>query len=388
MTTLLLVLIYIAFIGLGVPDSLIGAAWPAIYPEFHLPISFASFITIITCCGTVASSMLSARVIGRFGTARVSAVSTAMTALALLGFSVSRSFVWMCLCAVPLGLGAGSIDTALNNYVALHYSATHMSFLHCFYGVGVSVSPYILSRVIDGPMGWRGGYRIACFIQAGIAALLFVTLPVWKKAHGGEKGADGEGATKVLSLREIARIPGTKLMWLMFILTCAIECTTGGWGATFLVEHRHMSVEGAARMVMFYYIGFALGRFLSGVLAARLHSWRIIAIGQGVLGAAIALLLLPLPAQLAAAGLFLVGLGNGPMFPNFNYLTPENFGAENSQAIIGTQMAFSYMGIMLAPALCGLLGQAFSMGVFPFCLAVFYIGMLAATRAARRLLRK
>ena len=386
MTTLLLILIYIAFIGLGVPDSLIGAAWPAIYTEFRLPISFASFITIITCCGTVASSMLSSRVIRRFGTGRVAAVSTAMTALALLGFSFSRHFAWMCLCAVPLGLGAGSIDTALNNYVALHYSATHMSFLHCFYGVGVSVSPYILSLVISGARGWRGGYRIAFFIQTAIAALLFLALPLWKRAHGGESGGVEEANTKVLSLREIARIPGTKLMWLMFIASCAVECTAGGWGATWLVEYKRMSVEGAARMVMFYYIGMALGRFFSGVLAARLHSWRIIALGQIVLGVAVVILLLPLSPAVAAAGLFLVGLGNGPMFPNFNYLTPENFGEENSQSIIGVQMAFSYMGIMLAPALCGLLGQTFGMGVFPPYIAVFYLVMVAATWRIRRVL--
>ena len=385
MATLLLVIIYIAFIGLGIPDSLIGAAWPAIYPEFQLPFSFASFITIITCCGTILSSLMSARVINRFGTNKVSAVSTAMTAAALLGFSLSRHFIFMCLCAVPLGLGAGSIDTALNNYVALHYSATHMSFLHCFYGVGVSVSPYVLSLVISGPQGWRGGYRVAFCIQAAIAALLFATLPLWRRAHGREEAGEA-GHTKVLSIREIARIPGTKLMWLMFIASCAIECTCGGWGATFLVEYKHLPAEGAARMVMFYYIGMALGRFLSGVLAAKLHSWQIIRIGQIVLLAAIAILLLPLSATVSAVGLFLVGLGNGPMFPNFNYLTPENFGEENSQSIIGSQMSFSYLGIMLAPALCGVLGQIVGMGVFPPYLLVFYVVMVAATLRVKRVL--
>ena len=330
--------------------------------------------------------MLSARVINRFGTSRVSAVSTAMTALALLGFSLSGSFAWMCLCAVPLGLGAGSIDTALNNYVALHYSATHMSFLHCFFGVGVSVSPYVLSLVINGPLGWRGGYRIAFIIQSCIAALLFVTLPLWKKAHGREPGASGEETLRVLSLREIARIPGTKLMWLLFIATCAIECTCSYWGATYLVVRKGMPPEGAARMVTFYYVGFALGRFFSGLLAAKLHSWQIIRKGQIVLGAAVVVLLLPLSPAVAAAGLFLVGLGNGPMFPNFNYLTPESFGGENSQSIIGTQMAFSYLGIMLAPALCGLLGQFIGMGVFPPYLLVFYGALLWGTWRIKRVL--
>lgn len=385
MATILLIVIYIAFIGLGIPDSLFGTAWPAIYTEFELPISFASFVTVIISCGTIVSSVVSAKVIRRFGTDKVSAFSTAMTAAALLGFSYSGNLIAMCLFAVPLGLGAGAIDTALNNYVALHYSATHMSFLHCFYGIGVSVSPYVLSLVISGTYGWRGGYKIAFGIQLVIALILLFTLPIWSKAHGsGNTSAEKE--MKVLTFREIIQIPGVTLMWGLFITSCAIEYTCGGWGSTFLVEYKHVLPEHAAKIVMYYYIGMALGRFLSGVLAARLNSWQIIKIGQCILGAALVILLLPVPTALSAASLFMVGLGNGPLFPNFNYLTPQNFGEEVSQSVIGTQMAASYVGIMAAPAVCGILGQTLSMGIFPIYLLVFYFIMLVTTHSVRKIL--
>ena len=387
MATLLLTVIYISFIGLGIPDSLFGTAWPAIYKEFGLPISCASFVSVTICCGTIVSSMLSARVIRRFGTNKVSAFSTALTAIALLGFSFSGNLPAMCLCAIPLGLGAGAIDTALNNYVALHYSAAHMSLLHCFFGIGVTVSPFVLSLVISGEAGWRGGYRIAFGIQLAITLLLSFTLPVWGKVHPKAERPEASSG-KDLSLREVARIPGVKLMWCLFITSCAIECTCGNWASTFLVEYKHVPAEQAARIVMLYYVGMTLGRLLSGLLAARLDSWRIIKIGQIGLGAAMVILLLPGGPGLAAAGMFLVGLGNGPMFPNFNYLTPQNFGEDASQAVMGTQMAASYAGIMAAPAVCGLLGQAVHMGIFPFYLLAFYLAMLAVTRKAKLILCK
>lgn len=386
MVTFLLTIIYLAFIGLGIPDSLLGTAWPAIYREFGLPISCAGLVSALISAGTIAASVFSARIIGRLGTGKVTAVSTAMTAVALAGFSCSGNLLFLCLCAVPLGLGAGAVDTALNNYVSLHYSATHMSFLHCFYGIGVSVSPYILSLVMDGAAGWRGGYRAAAAIQSGIAAVLFLTLPVWKSTHTTKVG-DGGHALRVLSFGEIVRLPGVKGMWCLFLTSCAIEYTCGGWGSTFLVEEKQMAAGAAARVVMFYYVGMALGRFLSGILAARLGAWQIIRIGQTVLGAALILLFLPGPSALAAAGLFLAGLGNGPLFPNFNYLTPQNFGEEVSQSVMGTQMAVSYIGILLAPVVCGGLGQWAGMGIFPFYLAVFYLVMAVATRRVKRILK-
>ena len=387
MATALLIIIYIAFIGLGIPDSLFGTAWPAIYSEFELPISFGSFVTIIISCGTVLSSVISSKIISRLGTNKVSAYSTLLTALALLGFSFAPNLWVMCFWAIILGVGAGAIDVALNNYVAIHYSATHMSFLHCFYGVGVSVSPYILSLVITGNFGWRGGYRIAFAIQLIITLLLFLSLPLWRKAHGGENESE-ENTHKDLSFGSVLKIPGVKMMCSLFIASCAIECTCGGWGSTFLVEYKHLPAEKAAQIIMIYYIGMTLGRFLSGVLAAKLHSWKIIKLGQIVLGLALLLLILPGGVYLCALGMFLIGLGNGPLFPNFNYLTPENFGSDVSQSVIGIQMASAYIGIMVAPAVCGLLGQVFGMVIFPFYMIVFYAIMIPVTVHIKTVLKR
>lgn len=387
MATALLIIIYIAFIGLGIPDSLFGTAWPAIYSEFELPISFGSFVTIIISCGTVLSSVISSKIISRLGTNKVSAYSTLLTALALLGFSFAPNLWVMCFWAIILGVGAGAIDVALNNYVAIHYSATHMSFLHCFYGVGVSASPYILSLVIAGNFGWRGGYRIAFAIQLIITLLLFLSLPLWRKAHGGVNESE-ENTHKDLSFGSVLKIPGVKMMCSLFIASCAIECTCGGWGSTFLVEYKHLPAEKAAKIIMIYYIGMTIGRFLSGVLAAKLHSWKIIKLGQIVLGLALLLLILPGGVYLCALGMFLIGLGNGPLFPNFNYLTPENFGSDISQSVIGIQMASAYIGIMVAPAVCGLLGQVFGMVIFPFYLIVFYAIMIPVTVRVKTVLKR
>lgn len=384
MATVILFVIYIAFIGLGIPDSLFGTAWPAIYPEFQLPFSFAGIVTVIVSCGTITSSLFSARLIRRFGTAVVSAFSTLLTAAALIGYSLSGNLFVMCLLAIPLGLGAGSIDVALNNYVSLHYSATHMSFLHCFYGIGVSVSPYVLSRVMGGEAGWRGGYRIAFFIQIGISLLLFFTLPLWKRAHQ-ETKTDSAAEARTLTLRQTLRVPGVKSMCALFIASCTIECTCGAWGSTYLVEYRHMAPEAAARLILLYYVGMATGRFLSGVLAARLDCRKIIRIGQGILGCALLVLLLP-GSVAPAIGLFFIGLGNGPLFPNFNYLTPQNFGRDISRSVMGTQMAAAYAGVLATPPLCGLLGQAVGMWVFPYYLLLFFIIMMFITFRAGRLL--
>lgn len=388
MATLLLAVIYIAFIGLGIPDSLFGTAWPAIYREFSLPISMASCVTLLISGGTVVSSLFSARLINRFGTGRVTAVSTALTAAALLGFSLSGHLLWLCLFAVPLGLGAGAIDSALNNYVALHYRATHMNFLHCFYGVGVSLSPYLMSLALSGQGGWRSGYRLAFFIQLGIAVVTIAALPLWGRAVHAQTADEQETAPRTLSLSQLARLPGVKSVWLAFIGSCAIEYICGAWGSTFLVESKDMAVDTAAQIITLYYVGMALGRFLSGVLSVKLSSWALIRIGQGVVLAAIVLLLLPLPAFAAGAGLFLIGLGNGPVFPNLIHLTPTNFGRDVSQSVMGSQMAAAYVGIMLVPPLFGLLAQAAGTDIFPFFLLVLFIGMIGATLRLIRTVKK
>lgn len=380
MATILLIVIYIDFIGLGIPDSLFGAAWPAIYTEFGLPISYASFVTVIIYGGTVASSLLSAKVINRFGTAKVTAVSTALTAAGLLGFSFSGGLIWLCLFAVPLGLGAGAIDSALNNYIALHYKATHMSFLHCAYGVGVTLSPYLMALALSDNNDWRGGYRIAFFIQIGITAVTLFSLPLWSKirrinTHDEEEDA----APRTLKLTELIKMPSVRAVWLIFFGSCAIEFTCGSWGSTFLVQSKGMSAENAAKIITFYYAGIAIGRFLSGILAAKLPSWRIIRIGQITIITAIVLLMLPLPVYVAAAGLFLVGLGNGPIYPNLIHLTPKNFGRDISQSVMGSQMAAASIGIMVMPPMFGLLAQGISTDIFPYFLLIMFAVMAVST---------
>ena len=386
MATLLLIVIYIAFIGLGIPDSLFGAAWPAIYAELDLPVSWANFVTMIISGGTIVSSLLSARLINRFGTAAVTAVSTAMTALALFGFSVSGSMLWLCLSAVPLGLGAGAIDTALNNYVALHYKATHMNFLHCFYGIGVSMSPFLMSLALSGG-SWRGGYRSVFWFQLGIAVLTAVTLPLWKKAGHAAPDAQ-QAAARTDSLFSLIRRPKVRRACMVFFGSCALEYTCGVWGSTFLVRVKGVSADTAALLITFYYVGIALGRFLSGVLASKVTSDRLVKRGQCAVAAAVFLLLLPLPAPVSAAGLFLTGLGNGPVFPNMLHLTPQYFGKEASQSVMGIQMAASYVGILLAPAVFGVIAQYAGASLFPLYLLLFYGVMAAGSLLLKRALRR
>ena len=386
MATALLIIIYMAFIGLGIPDSLFGTAWPAIYPEFGAPLSAASYVTLLISGGTVVSSLLSDRIINRFGTGKVTAVSTAMTAAALLGFSLSPDLPWLCLFAIPLGLGAGAIDSGLNNYVALHYKAAHMNFLHCFYGIGVSLSPYLMSLALAGEGGWRGGYRLVFYCQLAIALITLLSLPLWSRGKT-DNPAVVEGVPRTISMAGLIRIPAVRTVWAVFFASCAIEYTCGTWGSTFLVSAKGLAVEHAAQMVTFYYAGMALGRFLSGMLAGRLSSWRLIQTGQGVVLGAIALLL-PLPAAVSGVGLFLIGLGNGPLFPNLIHLTPKNFGIEISQSVMGTQMAASYMGIMLMPPLFGLLAQAVGAWVLPGFLLLLFVVMAASMGLLLHLLKK
>lgn len=371
MATILLIIIYLAFVGLGLPDSLFGTAWPAIYPEFGLPFSLGSAVSMLVTCGTITSSILSARILARFGTGKVTAVSTAMTATALLGYSLSGHFIFLCLLAIPLGLGAGAVDAGLNNYVTLHYSSAQMNLLHCFYGLGITISPYLMARLLSTDAGWRGGYRIAFFIQLAIALILFITLPLWKKMAG--KEAQEETLVKILSIRELARIPGVKTTWMLFVVSCSIENATNTWGSTFLVEYKGLTADMAAQTMIFYFVGFTLGRLLSGILATRFSCWQIIRMALVVLGVAMVLLLLPLPGMAIAVALFLVGMGNSPMFPNLTYLAPRNFGEEISQSVIGTQMAASNTGFLIAPLICSLLGQVFGMGMFPIFLVALFV---------------
>lgn len=318
---ILLAVIFICYIGLGIPDSLLGAAWPAVFPEFHVPVSSVNLVTVLISGGTILSSLMSARLVNRLGTGRITAISTAMTAFALFGFSVSRSLLWLCLFAVPLGLGAGSIDVALNNYVALHYKAAHMNFLHCFYGVGVSLSPYLMSLALSADNNWRGGYRTVAWLQTAIAVLTLLSLPLWKRT---EPDADGsEPASRPAGLMELIKMPSVRASCGIMIASCGIESICLIWGTTFLSQGKGLAPYEASKAITLYFIGLTLGRFLSGILAKKLPSWRIIRIGQAVTLAAILLLFLPVSGIAAGFGLLFVGLGNGPVFPNMTHLAPE-----------------------------------------------------------------
>lgn len=377
MATLLLIVIYIAFIGLGIPDSLFGSAWPAIYTELDLPVSWANFVTMITSGGTILSSLMAAKLIQRFGIGLVTAVSTTMTALALLGFSVSGSMVWLCLFALPLGLGAGSIDTALNNYIALHYKASHMNFLHCFYGVGVSLSPFLMSMALSSG-SWRSGYRMVFWFQLGIAVVTIVSLPLWKRVRHLEQKEEQESG-RYVGLFQLMKDSRVRMACMVLLGSCGLEYTCGGWGSTFLVKARGMAVDSAAMMITFYYIGMALGRFFSGVLAAKFTGSQLVKAGQGVTLAAVILVLLPLPSAISGIGLFLIGLGNGPVAPNILHMTPQTFGKDISQSVMGVQMSAAYVAIMLAPALFGVIAQAINIALFPYYLLALYVVMITGS---------
>ena len=369
----LLVVIYIAFIGLGVPDSLIGSAWPAVHTEINIPVEAVSVITFIISGCTVLSSMFSAGILNKLGTAKVTAFSTAMTAAALLGFSFAPSFQIMIPLAVVLGLGAGAIDSGLNNYVALHFKASHMNFLHCFYGVGVSLSPYLMSQALIN-VGWRGGYRYAFYVQTAITILLIVSIPLWKKSSTSEQSADESTAN--LSFLQMAKMPEIRQVWIIMLATNAIEYACGVWGSTYLVEAKGFAAEHGALALTVYYAGMSIGRFVSGLLSDKIGTWKRIGIGSVILAPAIALMLLPLPGIVTVIGLFLVGLGNGSVYPNMIHLTPHNFGKEVSQSVMGSQIAFAYIGVMLAPPMVSVISGVFGITAYPVLLAALYILML------------
>lgn len=377
MATLLLIIIYIAFIGLGVPDSLIGSAWPAIHTELSIPVEAVSIITFLISGCTVLSSMFSARILNKLGTAKVTAFSTAMTAAALLGFSFIPSFWFMVPLAVVLGLGAGAIDSGLNNYVALHFKASHMNFLHCFYGVGVSLSPYLMSQALSNT-GWRGGYRYAFYVQIVIAILLIISIPLWKKNSSDEQAEEEKSVN--LSMLQMTKMPEVRLVWIIMLTTNAIEYACGVWGSTYLVEEKGFKADHGALALTIYYIGMSIGRFVSGLLSDKISTWKRIGIGSVILAPAVAIMLLPLHGAVSVIGLFLIGLGNGSIYPNLIHLTPHNFGKEVSQSIMGSQIAFAYIGVMLAPPIVSLVSGTCGMKVYPVLLAVLYGTMVIALK--------
>ena len=372
MLHLLLGIIYLAFISLGLPDSLLGSAWPAMYREFAVPVSYAGGISAIISIGTVISSLQSDRLTKRLGTGRVTALSVLTTAVALFGFSVSHSFAALCLWAIPYGLGAGSVDASLNNYVALHYASRHMSWLHCMWGLGASLGPYIMGYALTGG-GWSTGYRIIALLQFALAAALLLTLPLWKT-----RAADAAGAERLppLPLKKVIRIPGAKEVMAVFFCYCAVEQTAILWTSSYLALRWGLSAQEAASHASLFFVGITAGRALSGFLTLKFNDTQMIRLGQAVLLAGVLCLLLPFGTSSALTGLVLVGLGCAPVYPSIIHSTPDRFGADQSQAIIGIQMASAYVGTCLMPPLFGLIANHISVSLLPPYLLVL-LAMMA-----------
>lgn len=383
MYSFLLALIYLAFISLGLPDSLLGAGWPVMHTELGVSVSFMGIISMVISGGTIVSSLLSDKLTHKFGTRTVTVTSVLLTVAALFGFSFSGSFSMLIIFAVPYGLGAGAIDAALNNYVALHYKAKHMSWLHCFWGVGAIISPFIMSFALKN-LNWNGGYRIVGFIQLAIALLLLVTLPVWK-INKTESTAD----TKRVGLTAALKIKGVPFLLIGFFAYCAAEATAMYWASTYFTEVKGISGDRAASFAALFYIGITLGRFASGFITERLGDRRMILLGTGILACGIMILLIPVRSYMTAFAAFLViGFGCAPIYPCIIHSTPANFGAENSGAIIGIQMASAYVGSTFIPPLFGLLGNAVGFSVMPVYLLAFFVLMIIMTEATFRITGK
>lgn len=373
MFQLLLIIIYLAFISLGLPDALLGSAWPTMYPEFGVPVSYAGILSMIIAAGTVISSLMSDRLTRKFGTGKVTAFSVLMTAAALLGFSFSHSFCLLCLWAIPYGLGAGSVDASLNNYVALHYASRHMSWLHCMWGVGASAGPYIMGFILARGQEWNLGYRCIGLLQVGLTATLLLSLPLWSGRAAGKPTEGGEESGAPLTLLQIVRIPGALQIMTAFFGYCALEQTAGLWASSYLVLERGIAAETAAGYASLFFIGITAGRAVSGFLTMKWDDSKMIRLGEGLILAGV--LLVALSFDTALAGLILIGLGCAPVYPCIIHSTPGHFGADRSQAMIGVQMASAYVGTCLMPPLFGLIANHISISLFPIFLAAILILM-------------
>ena len=373
MVQLLLPIIYISFISLGLPDSLLGSAWPTMYPELGVPVSCAGILSMIISLGTILSSLQSDRLTRALGTGRVTAISVGMTAAALFGFSISTQFWMLCLWAIPYGLGAGSVDAALNNYVALHYRSRHMSWLHCMWGIGTMISPMVMGRVLAGGGPWTSGYRYIALFQILLSAVLFFSLPLWQSRTA---DTDTETAsTQALSLGQVFRLPGAREVMLCFFCYCALETTAGLWASSYLTLTKGVAAGTAASFASLFYFGITAGRAACGFITMKFNDTQMIRMGQIILAVGVAALLIPGPQALALAGLVLVGLGCAPIYPSIIHSTPDHFGADKSQAVIGIQMASAYVGTTLMSPLFGLLGETISFAILPAYLAVVLLVM-------------
>lgn len=382
MFSLLLALIYVSFISLGLPDSLLGSAWPQMQESLGVSLSLGGVISFLITASTILSSLMSHQVIQRFGTGAVTMCSVAMTALALFGFSLSNSFFALCLWAIPYGLGAGSVDAALNNFVALHCKAKHMSWLHCFWGIGATGGPYIMGLCLSRGMGWQAGYRTISFLQMALTLILLLSLPLWKKQELPLSGGETV-RPQTPQWGKLLKRPGVKAALTAFFFYSALELTTGLWGSSYMVAVRGISPETAAKWISLFYLGITAGRFFSGFLTLRFSDDAMVSLGEITAIVGILLILLPLHNLFLCVGLILTGLGCAPIYPSLLHATPQRFGKSLSQSLMGTQMAISYLGSTTMPPVSGFLSEKISMGLYPVLLLVFALCMTVLTEKGR-----
>ena len=375
MVSLLLALIYVCFISLGLPDSLLGSAWPVLHQELNVPMSYAGVISMVIFVGTILSSLLSDRMSKKLGSGLLTAVSVTMTAVGLFGFSISSRFWMLILWSIPYGLGAGGVDAVLNNYVALHFKAQHMSWLHCFWGVGASISPYIMSVSLIRLNSWSKGYLIVSLIQIVLSAIIFLSLPMWKKHETPDSVPAQERGAEPLRLREIFAIPGALPCFFTFFCYCSLELTTSLWASSYLVQNRGIDAETASALASMFYIGITLGRGVNGFLAMRLSDRFLIRMGSGIIASGVLLLFLPFADAFALIGFIVIGLGCAPVYPCIIHMTPDVFGRDKSQAMIGFQMAFAYVGFCVMPPLFGLIAEHISISLLPLYL-ILLLGLM------------
>jgi len=389
MATILLVIIYLAFISLGLPDSVLGAAWPVMQADLGAPLETAGWLFMTIAGGTIISSLVSGRILKRFGTGKVSFFSTLMTAAALLGFYFAPSVYWLFLCAIPLGLGAGAIDAGLNDYVAAHYKAHHMSWLHSFWGVGATIGPIIMAQYIAGGNSWSNGYFAIAGIQFVLAIILLLTLPLWNKGkkNNGEAEESGERVDHAEIVKPL-QIRGVKLALLSFLFYCGAEATMGLWGSSFLVSMKGLPAAEAAQWVSFYFAGITIGRFITGFITFKVNNGTLIRMGQILALAGAILLFLPFTSVFALAGFVLVGLGLAPIFPCMLHETPARFGKKHSQTIMGYQMAVAYTGSTFLPPVLGFIASHSTIGIFPLCIVLLAAAMFLISEKLNRLLNK
>lgn len=395
MATVFLIIIYLAFISLGLPDSMLGAAWPIMRLDYGAPVETAGLLSMIVVAGTIISSLASSAVLKRLGTGMVTFISVAVTALALLGFSYSSSVIWLAVLALPLGLGAGSIDTGLNNYVATHYKAHHMSWLHCFWGIGAMLGPIIMSRYIAGGESWRTGYFTVSMIQFALVVLLFVSLPLWKRA-GKSSSPQAEKvrdeAETVMAAEaasgNVLRIKGVKLAMITFLFYCGVEATVGLWGSSYLVNVKDVSAATAAGWVSLYYGGITAGRLITGFITFRFSNKELIRGGLAISMLGALVLALPLPAVFSLVAFILIGLGSAPIFPCMLHETPARFGQANSQKIMGYQMALAYTGGAFLPPLLGWVAARSSFMILPLVMIGYIIVMILSSEQINSMMNK